>query len=262
MTFAEDAVSSLSNLELYSGTYTSSETRKPSRDTGVICRVVTLAKNDGAFVERLERKNNDKELPPAATDPTLQEVVVDFAGHQQSCSNPDAHLVDDGNAPDTADHPMTLHDRAASQRAPDHPPSEVGITAKLVLDVAQLQGIENPQDNDVLCVRGNPAKNHKGNRSYLDQVEERKPAYSKAKGQTAKRLVARRIVDLVRSRQPPGRFLKQDPKTRLWNDIGDDKAFAKVDQALREKPTAAGHERSAGIKQPPRPAQVALNQVR
>jgi hypothetical protein len=33
---------------------------------------------------------------------------------------------------------------------------------------------------------------------------------------------------------PPGRFLKQDPKTKLWNDVGEKKALDKTRQALRE----------------------------
>mmetsp|Transcript_18887 Transcript_18887/g.44251 ORF Transcript_18887/g.44251 Transcript_18887/m.44251 type:complete len:436 (+) Transcript_18887:509-1816(+) len=33
---------------------------------------------------------------------------------------------------------------------------------------------------------------------------------------------------------PPGRFLKQDPNSKLWNDIGEKKALDKTRQALRE----------------------------
>ena len=33
---------------------------------------------------------------------------------------------------------------------------------------------------------------------------------------------------------PPGRFLKQDPQTKLWHDIGKKAALAKIRQALRE----------------------------
>ena len=33
---------------------------------------------------------------------------------------------------------------------------------------------------------------------------------------------------------PPGRFLKQDPKTKLWNDVGEKKSLDKTRQALRE----------------------------
>jgi hypothetical protein len=49
-----------------------------------------------------------------------------------------------------------------------------------------------------------------------------------------KMLVAQNLVLGVRSLQPPGRFLQKDPKTGLWEDIGDAKAQDKASQALRE----------------------------
>lgn len=45
---------------------------------------------------------------------------------------------------------------------------------------------------------------------------------------------SRMIVDEIRSRNPPGRFLKQDAGSKLWHDIGEKKALDKTRQALRE----------------------------
>jgi hypothetical protein len=42
------------------------------------------------------------------------------------------------------------------------------------------------------------------------------------------------IVEEIRNRTPPGRFLKQDSATKLWYDIGEKKALDKTRQALRE----------------------------
>lgn len=42
------------------------------------------------------------------------------------------------------------------------------------------------------------------------------------------------IYDEIRAMDPPGRFLKQDPNTKLWSDIGKKKALDKTRQALRE----------------------------
>ncbi|KAL7550679.1 hypothetical protein ACHAWF_013899 [Thalassiosira exigua] len=53
-----------------------------------------------------------------------------------------------------------------------------------------------------------------------------------AKAQKA--IYSKIIYDEVRAMSPPGRFLKQDPKTKLWNDIGEKKALDKTRQALRE----------------------------
>merc|ERR1711862_559882 len=41
-------------------------------------------------------------------------------------------------------------------------------------------------------------------------------------------------IHKIRSLTPPGRFLIQDIGTKLWYDVGDDKARRKVSQALRE----------------------------
>jgi hypothetical protein len=42
------------------------------------------------------------------------------------------------------------------------------------------------------------------------------------------------IYDEIQSRNPPGRFLKQHPTTKLWHVIGEKKALDKTRQALRE----------------------------
>lgn len=44
-----------------------------------------------------------------------------------------------------------------------------------------------------------------------------------------------KIVEYIRSLDPPGRFLKRDETTNLWNDVGEKKAIEKTRQALREK---------------------------
>ena len=46
--------------------------------------------------------------------------------------------------------------------------------------------------------------------------------------------ISRSIVEAVRARSPPGRFLEKDVDTGLWYDIGDKKAIEKTSQALRD----------------------------
>jgi hypothetical protein len=46
--------------------------------------------------------------------------------------------------------------------------------------------------------------------------------------------IAASIVWTIRNANSPGRFLKQDPDTNLWYEIGDKVAFRKTGQALRE----------------------------
>jgi len=74
---------------------------------------------------------------------------------------------------------------------------------------------------------------HAGNEHFRALVRKHKLEYVKCpKPQKGK--FSRLIVDEIKSRNPPGRFLKQDPQTKLWYDIGDKKALDKTRQALRE----------------------------
>jgi hypothetical protein len=53
-------------------------------------------------------------------------------------------------------------------------------------------------------------------------VEERKMDYVNSK-RLDKPLVALDIIKQWREQDPPGRFLKIDDRTGLWNDVGDKK---------------------------------------
>jgi hypothetical protein len=64
-----------------------------------------------------------------------------------------------------------------------------------------------------------------------------------------KPIFARKIVEFIRGLNPPGRFLKQDPQTQLWYDIGNRKAMDKTRQALREgAPDLAKHIKEGSLK--------------
>jgi len=88
-------------------------------------------------------------------------------------------------------------------------------------------------DNDVLSGRGGRTNGHPGNISFREIVKEKKEEYIKAR-KRHKPLIAREIVDNIRQKQPPGRFLKKDKITSFWKDIGNKKAVEKTSQALRE----------------------------
>jgi hypothetical protein len=68
---------------------------------------------------------------------------------------------------------------------------------------------------------------HPGNKRYRKMVEDRKLSYVNCK-RLDKPLVALDIIRTWRSQDPPGRFLKVDEKTGLWNDVGDKKAREKT----------------------------------
>jgi hypothetical protein len=97
-----------------------------------------------------------------------------------------------------------------------------------------LRNIKDPHDNDVMYGRGGGTNHHLGNKTYRKMVEDRKLEYVNSK-RLDKPLVALEIIRFWRSQVPPGRFLKLNEKTSLWNDVGDKKAREKTSQALREK---------------------------
>ena len=97
-----------------------------------------------------------------------------------------------------------------------------------------LKGIKDPHENDVMYGRGGGTNHHSGNKQYRTMVEDRKLEYVNSK-RLDKPLVALEIIRIWRGQVPPGRFLKLDEKTGLWNDVGDKKAREKTSQALREK---------------------------
>ena len=79
--------------------------------------------------------------------------------------------------------------------------------------------------------------NHEGNKYWRSWVYSEKRRYAAAKKESDKWRVANRIVQELRSQNPPGRFLEKRPGRKyLWFDIGDFKAIEKTLQALQEAP--------------------------
>lgn len=106
-------------------------------------------------------------------------------------------------------------------------------------------GITEPGINDCLFGRGGGTNHHPGNKRYRKLVEENKARYLSSK-RLDKPLVAIEIINEWRALDPPGRFLKQDEETKLWNDVGEKKAREKTSQALREKTPVKQREGEAG----------------
>eukprot|EP00804_Cyclotella_cryptica_P001550 CCRYP_003755-RA/>CCRYP_003755-RA protein AED:0.36 eAED:0.36 QI:24/1/1/1/1/0.66/3/0/156 len=97
----------------------------------------------------------------------------------------------------------------------------------------QLNFITAPHAHDVLSGRGNLVNRHRGNVNFRSLVKKYKEEYV-ACPKSHKSMYSKLIYDEIRSLDPAGRFLKQDPNTKLWSDIGKKTALAKIRQALRE----------------------------
>mmetsp|Transcript_532 Transcript_532/g.1251 ORF Transcript_532/g.1251 Transcript_532/m.1251 type:complete len:442 (+) Transcript_532:114-1439(+) len=97
----------------------------------------------------------------------------------------------------------------------------------------QMKNISVPSDSDVLCGRGGSANNHRGNERYRRMIFNNKVRYLSS-GKKEKAVIARELVTYIYDLDPPGRFLAKNPRTNLYNDVGEAKAMYKVGQALRE----------------------------
>lgn len=96
-----------------------------------------------------------------------------------------------------------------------------------------------PTNNDVLCGRGGAVNGHPGNVRLRALVGTMKAAYhSPQTRKSQKAQIAAAIVRTIRALDPPGQFLRANPSTGRWYEIGDAAATRKCSQALREDAAA------------------------
>eukprot|EP01083_Nonionella_stella_P201703 737655_1 len=111
------------------------------------------------------------------------------------------------------------------------------ITADTEEMIAPKNGgiITDIQKNDVLCGRGGAINSHHGNIEFRALVSQHRGVYLSASTKKLDKAdIAAQIVHIVRSMNPPGRFLKEDRSHQGWFEIGDVKAIKKAGQAMRE----------------------------
>lgn len=98
---------------------------------------------------------------------------------------------------------------------------------------ALCSAISVPTANDILNGRGNHANSHIGNIKFRKIIGSFKMTYLAAEP-PIKKQITRHVLELILSQDPPGRFLKQNQVTKLWEEVKKDEALRKVAQALRE----------------------------
>mmetsp|Transcript_177 Transcript_177/g.432 ORF Transcript_177/g.432 Transcript_177/m.432 type:complete len:189 (+) Transcript_177:50-616(+) len=108
----------------------------------------------------------------------------------------------------------------------------------------------SPSETDIVCGRGKQCYNHVGNKRFRVVIAKNLDRYLAAKTKIDKGIVVDSIVEKIRE---TGSFVKQDPKTKLWHEIGDQLAREKVSHALRDtlsaQQEAARREAKAPSKQ-------------
>lgn len=109
--------------------------------------------------------------------------------------------------------------------------------------------IRTPNKNDVLSGRGGRINSHTGNVRFREMVDGLKRDYLDPRTKKIEKArIAARLVATIRHSDPPGRFLKEDPHTGLWIEIGDERAWKKAGQALRESAPEIRAEQQAQLQ--------------
>merc|ERR1712151_390764 len=111
--------------------------------------------------------------------------------------------------------------------------AEIATTSHLTENNDYFKNVIVPTNNDVLNGRGKSTHAWQGNIYYRDLIQYHKLEYIVATPEEQKN-IASRIISTIRGLNPSGRFLEMNKGSCTWCDIGDEKAFFKVRQALRE----------------------------
>ena len=88
--------------------------------------------------------------------------------------------------------------------------------------------IVTPATFDVLCGRDHESFFHEGNRRFRAIIAMNCERYQNAKSRDDKYLISDEIISEI-----GGYFLRKDPATNMWHDIGPHSAHEKVSHALR-----------------------------
>lgn len=113
---------------------------------------------------------------------------------------------------------------------------------------SKLRGVVSPQNNDVLSGRGALINAHPGNTQFRTYMLNFRDLYL-VTPKNEKALFAKMLVDKFRYLHPPGRFLKKDPDTLRWCDIGESASLDKTRQMFRGiAPKRNPHDSSKRIK--------------
>jgi hypothetical protein len=91
-----------------------------------------------------------------------------------------------------------------------------------------------PGFNDVLIGRGKRFYKHSGNKIFRILVASRLGEYSVATSKMEKSKILVSAVSEIQKKSPHGGFIKKDPETGLWFQIGEFLAREKTSQAFRD----------------------------
>ena len=110
----------------------------------------------------------------------------------------------------------TKHKRSAPYENPNSETASIGAGKKKWLPSNFVPG-----PMDVICARGKVAKEHSGNRLFRLKIQKSVARYEQAETKLEKSIIVSQIIESVRAACPEGGFVKRDPKTGRWFEVGD-----------------------------------------
>lgn len=96
-----------------------------------------------------------------------------------------------------------------------------------------MQGINKPEQHDVLFGRGVVCNRHSGNKYLRELLDDHAECFS-VSTKRQREFIAQSIVSHVRYNLG-GKFLEKDNSCLLWFDAGDKRALAKITRQLRDR---------------------------
>ena len=191
-----------------------------AKDTGNISRRI---QNPNDVNSATQDKDRDIYYPQQSLHPPHhhpRHYMPSYGHYLQQQSNPAAHLNSQYHAAMASPNPRSTSTNTAYTQSHAY--------RSLFVQTSSIN------ENDVLCGRGGLTNQHVGNKKFRALVKELQPKYMSRK-KHEKTLLSQAVVCVVRSSTPIGRFLKQEPQSGMWYDIGDEMATEKTSQAFREK---------------------------
>jgi hypothetical protein len=102
--------------------------------------------------------------------------------------------------------------------------------------------IKEPRSQDVLCGRGRPIREHKGNIRYNKMIQDMRQEYEDAPN-GRKLEVVKKLIDTIRADH--GRFLHK--KGENWLELEPEKVIVKTSQAFRDLRTDDSNQANANV---------------
>jgi hypothetical protein len=104
--------------------------------------------------------------------------------------------------------------------------NEVEGTHDRAVEVKMLPTDYILDEKDVLCGRGKKCFQHGGNENFRILVQSSLRAYIAARTKTDKTSIIRQVINVVREQSPNGGFVKYDPLTGRYYEVGDTMAVS------------------------------------